>query len=156
MFLFQSRNRHSYHKDERVSKHKKSPSPINSGQSVSSLSIEETNKLRAKLGLKPLEVDTGPREGTTDLYKDDLGEFRHKPAINISEKEKSEKIKEKIKMMKQKREIESSLSALRNLGDTDSEDDASEWVRKNRKIEGEKKKAAERVCKHHFSRITTR
>ncbi|XP_058792754.1 U4/U6.U5 tri-snRNP-associated protein 1 isoform X2 [Phymastichus coffea] len=138
------RDRHSHHKDERVSKHKKSPSPVNSGQSVTSLSIEETNKLRAKLGLKPLEVETGPKEGS-DLYKDDLGEFHHKPAVNISEKAKTEKLKEKLKMMKQKREIESSLAAIRTLGDSDSEEDASEWVRKNRKIEEEKKKAAERA-----------
>uniref|UniRef100_A0A1B0CRF7 Uncharacterized protein n=2 Tax=Lutzomyia longipalpis TaxID=7200 RepID=A0A1B0CRF7_LUTLO len=38
----------------------RSPSPIPEGGAGDCLSIEETNKLRAKLGLKPLEVDSGP------------------------------------------------------------------------------------------------
>ena len=135
-------DRHSNH--ERSNKQRKSLSPPKSGQSQTSLSIEETNKLRAKLGLKPLEVDSGPKEGT-DLIKDDLGEFHHKPAINVVEKERSQKIKEKIALMKEKRKIESSLTALRTLGESDSEDDATIWIKKSRKIEEEKKKAAERV-----------
>lgn len=64
-----------------------------------SLSIEETNRIRAKLGLKPLQVDEKPTsvevkadndyknstekaaaEAGLDIINDDLGEFVHKPA----------------------------------------------------------------------------
>ena len=64
-----------------------------------SLSIEETNRIRAKLGLKPLQVDEKPTaveikadndyknetekaaaEAGLDVINDDLGEFVHKPA----------------------------------------------------------------------------
>lgn len=64
-----------------------------------SLSIEETNRIRAKLGLKPLQVDDKPTavevkadndyknitektaaEAGLDVINDDLGEFVHKPA----------------------------------------------------------------------------
>lgn len=38
----------------------KSPTPEPSTSNAESLSIAETNKLRAKLGLKPLEVAEGP------------------------------------------------------------------------------------------------
>ncbi|XP_014216516.1 U4/U6.U5 tri-snRNP-associated protein 1 [Copidosoma floridanum] len=138
-------DRYGHGKNDRPSRQKKSPSPAESGKAHASLSIEETNKLRAKLGLKPLAVDSGPKEGS-DIIKDDLGEFRHKPAINTAEKEKTQKIKEKLDVIKQKRLIESSLAAVKTLGDDDSDDgDASEWIKKMRKIETEKKKAAERA-----------
>lgn len=38
--------------------------------------------------------------------KDDLGEFYHKPAANISQQKKSEKIREKLELRKEKRKIE--------------------------------------------------
>lgn len=91
-----------------------------------------------------MEVDTGYKKDT-NTFKDDLGEFHHKPAINTAEKERTQKIKDKLDMIKQKRIIESSLAAVKTLGDSDSDDDTSEWVKKSRKIENEKKKAAERV-----------
>lgn len=74
----------------------RSKSPIPADGAGDCLSIDETNKLRAKLGLKSLEVgtivtapsssrndDTDERdEATADLekVKDDWGEFYHKPA----------------------------------------------------------------------------
>lgn len=54
-----------------------------------SLSIEETNKLRAKLGLKPLNVPSESSHKNDDDAKTDkretfggvdMGEFVHKPA----------------------------------------------------------------------------
>jgi hypothetical protein len=53
------------------------------------LSIEETNKLRARLGLKPLRIEDIPafKEDGAEKKKDvekeggtDMGEFVHKPA----------------------------------------------------------------------------
>ncbi|RLU22233.1 hypothetical protein DMN91_004511 [Ooceraea biroi] len=66
----------------------RSPSPVKGGASQVSLSIEETNKLRAKLGLKPLEVDNNTPKEDPNKIKDDLGEFYHKPALNNNEKAK--------------------------------------------------------------------
>lgn len=67
------------------------------------MSIEETNRIRAKLGLKPLQVD-GPKPVSESERKPknehteggvDLGEFVHKPATNISDKLRTEKIKQR-------------------------------------------------------------
>lgn len=113
------------------------------------MSIEETNKLRAKLGLKPLQVDSEcqDKDGKKEegKYKDDYGEFYHKPAQNVAEKQRSDKIKERLADHKQKRQIESSLAKVKTLGESDSDDDAKAWVEKSRKLAEEKKKAEERV-----------
>ncbi|XP_003706137.1 U4/U6.U5 tri-snRNP-associated protein 1 isoform X1 [Megachile rotundata] len=122
----------------------RSPSPIKGGAAQSSLSIEETNKLRAKLGLKPLEVDSGPKDDPNKI-KDDLGEFYHKPAPDVNEKLRTQKLKEKITVQKQKRLIESNLSKTKTLGECDSDDDAEVWIDKTRRLEEEKKKAEERA-----------
>ena len=81
---------------------------------VLSLSIEETNKLREKLGLKPLNVsdkynpeeaeeDDGTKEGT--LIPGDRDKTRHLPADHWGEKAKSEKLREKLALKKEKRSI---------------------------------------------------
>lgn len=122
----------------------RSPSPAKGGASQASLSIEETNKLRAKLGLKPLEVDNTPKDDPNKI-KDDLGEFYHKPAPNNSDKIKAQKLREKIGIQKEKRQIESNLSKMKSLGEYDSDDDTQAWINKSRQLEEEKKKAEKRV-----------
>lgn len=116
------------------------------------MSIEATNRLRAKLGLKPLEVESGPKEGgPPNLIKDDLGEFLHKPAANAAEKAKQEKLRERLATTKQKREIQSSLAAVKTLGDGDDDDlNTAKWSNKFAQIQQEKRKAAERVCLNLF------
>lgn len=116
------------------------------------MSIEETNKLRAKLGLKPLEVDNTPKDDSTKI-KDDLGEFHHKPAPNNSDKIRAQKLREKLGTQKEKRQIEANLSKLKTLGECDSDDDTQVWISKSRKLEEEKKKAQQRVIFHCFSLI---
>lgn len=149
-----------------ISKPARSPSPIPEGGVGDSLSIQETNKLRAKLGLKPLETDTGPinqpgsskgeksgltrREGDpTDLnqYKDDFGEFFHKPAGNIAEKNKADKIRNKLKERKEKRALDAKLAQIRGLGDSEDEkeENATDWIKKSRNKEREKQEAAQRA-----------
>lgn len=67
------------------------------------MSIEETNRLRAKLGLKPLQLDTPTPSSENDgKFKNenteggtDMGEFVHKPATNIADKMKGEKIRQR-------------------------------------------------------------
>lgn len=122
----------------------RSPSPIKGGASQTSLSIEETNKLRAKLGLKPLEVDNTAKDDPGKI-KDDLGEFYHKPAPNNNDKIRVQKLKEKIGTQRQKRQIEANLSKVKALGEYDSDDDTQIWINKSRQLEEEKKKAEERA-----------
>lgn len=140
----------------------KSPSPIPTEGAGDSLSIEETNKLRAKLGLKPLEVgpstssstsvakednDEPVNEEVADLkkVKDDLGEFYHKPAGQYNEKTEVELLREKIQARKDKRKIEDKLKRIKTLGESDEDDDAKNWVEKSRKIAEEKEKAKHRA-----------
>lgn len=122
----------------------RSPSPAKGGASQTSLSIEETNKLRAKLGLKPLDVDNTPKDDPNKI-KDDLGEFYHKPAPNNNDEIRAQKIREKIGIQKQKRQIEANLAKVKNLAECDSDDDTQAWISKTRQLEQEKKKAEERV-----------
>lgn len=68
-----------------------------STQHVESLSIEDTNKLRSKLGLKPLDVGTSANNKNKkddEKKKDDLGEFYHKPAENLQKKQNKKKLKQ--------------------------------------------------------------
>jgi U4/U6.U5 tri-snRNP-associated protein 1 len=69
-----------------------SAAPV-SARSDQSLSIEETNKLRARLGLKPLRIEDIPafKEDGAEKKKEvekeggtDMGEFVHKPAGKLS------------------------------------------------------------------------
>lgn len=141
----------------------KSPSPIPENGAGDSLSIGETNKLRAKLGLKPLQLDSkvssstsssssrkkndgsGGKNSNEPMYKDEWGEFRHKPANNISEKLQAEKLREKFRQQKEKRALEKKLKATKTLGESDEDDDISKWVDTSREKERQKAEAARRA-----------
>ena len=72
--------------------------------------MEETNKLRAKLGLKPLQVDEpkpaaavddddaggGGREEDGTLIAGDADQARHKPAENLTQKKEEEKMRDRL------------------------------------------------------------
>ncbi|XP_057652687.1 U4/U6.U5 tri-snRNP-associated protein 1 isoform X2 [Diorhabda carinulata] len=141
--------------DTSKSHHSESPVHTTSNkQNVESLSIEETNKLRAKLGLKPLDLGNSGSNSSdnmsnhnkeSDLKKDDLGEFYHKPAENLIQKAQQEKIRSKLQEIREKRQIHSKLSSVKTLGESDSEDDLSLWVDKSRKIDQAKKEAEKRA-----------
>ena len=66
-----------------------------------SLSIAETNKLRAKLGLKPLDVTEGKDESEKAKKKEDV----HKPAINMGQMRKQDAMREKLLAVKEKRRV---------------------------------------------------
>ncbi|KAL4237800.1 U4/U6.U5 tri-snRNP-associated protein 1 [Mactra antiquata] len=101
-----------------------------------SLSIEETNKLRAKLGLKPLEVKAVKNQEKESL-KDDI----HKPAESWTQAKNTEKVKERLERSKQRRDISNKLGKIKTLGESDSDEDAATWVRKNRMKQREKDRA---------------
>lgn len=118
------------------------PETSRGGGSAESLSIEETNKLRAKLGLKPLSVKENREDGK---IKDDLGEFYHKPAGHLGAKAEQEKLKQKLSERREKRQLEAKLTKVKTLGESDSEDDAGAWVERNRKLLEQKQAAEKRV-----------
>ncbi|ORY80094.1 SART-1 protein [Neocallimastix californiae] len=96
-----------------------------------SLSIEETNKLRISLGLKPLSVDNEPKkesaEDNYEKYKDDL-----------KKTEETKRIQEKIQRSRNKRELKKKLSG-KGLGEVEEgeDDDALAWIKRQKKRQKE-------------------
>jgi U4/U6.U5 tri-snRNP-associated protein 1 len=122
------------------------PEPSGSGQSADSLSVDETNKLRAKLGLKPLEVgDKSDKKRDDGKKKDDWGEFYHKPAENWAEKAERDNFRSINTKTTQKRQLEQKLGKVKLLADSDSDDNVEAWVDKNRKNNMAKKEAEKRA-----------
>ncbi|XP_067943519.1 U4/U6.U5 tri-snRNP-associated protein 1-like [Watersipora subatra] len=137
----------SYLKHEQFSPEPSKPAPkrvtaSEDGQGAGeNLSIEETNALRLKLGLKPL--DTAPKDANEE--KESLKDDIHKPAVNIADVKRTEKLKEKMAVAKDKRKLNQKLGKVKGLADSDSDDDVSKWVKKQKKIDKEKKAAEERA-----------
>ncbi|KAL8596327.1 hypothetical protein ACOMHN_062595 [Nucella lapillus] len=115
------------------------------GKEQLSLSIEDTNKLRAKLGLKPLDVGGSGAGGDQSNSKSSENQDVHVPAINLSEKLNTEKLREKMLLMKEKRKVKDKLRSVKGLGDSDSDEDVFSWVKKNRKIAKDKQLADKRA-----------
>lgn len=112
-----------------------------------SLSVEETNKLRAKLGLKPLKVDGDSKGDEEKSYED--REDTHKPATNISQMKKADKMREKMEAIREKRKINKKLQRIKGLGAAEDDDpvidSAAAWVAKSRMQAKEKEMAAKRA-----------
>lgn len=79
------------------------PAPSKSSGDIS-LSIEDTNRLRAKLGMKPLE-GTGSSTQKSGAPETGKQEDVHLPAKNISNIQKQEKLRETLLQAKEKRRI---------------------------------------------------
>ncbi|KAM7394467.1 hypothetical protein PAMP_021270 [Pampus punctatissimus] len=104
-----------------------------------SLSIEETNKLRAKLGLKPLELNENKKElGTKE---DPLVAETINPVLIQKQKD----MREKLAAMKEKRIQNQKLGKVKSLADNDWLDDTSAWVERSRKLAKEKEMAEKRA-----------
>lgn len=112
---------------------------------VESLSIEETNKLRISLGLKPLTVtndDAAPAQQQQPDKDDSSFEAQEKRAVANWTKHQEE-LKKKEKRERQKEEIQKAKDAMKrfkplegkSLGEADGadEEDAAVWVRKMKK-----------------------
>ena len=112
--------------------------------------------------MKPLEVDSGPSQKPTEasssgsratgpdkdlsMYKDEWGEFLHKPANNIKDQKKAEKLRDKLQQRKEKRQLEERLARIRTLGESDDEiDDVSKWVNRNKRVTDMRLKKKKRV-----------
>uniref|UniRef100_A0A8C1FCU9 Spliceosome associated factor 1, recruiter of U4/U6.U5 tri-snRNP n=1 Tax=Cyprinus carpio carpio TaxID=630221 RepID=A0A8C1FCU9_CYPCA len=104
-----------------------------------SLSIEETNKLRAKLGLKPLDLNENKKEAGT---KEEplLAE-----AINPVHIKQQAEMREKLAALKEKRLLNQKLGKVKVLGDEEPWlDDTAAWVERSRKLAKEKEMAEKR------------
>jgi U4/U6.U5 tri-snRNP-associated protein 1 len=117
----------------------------------SELSIEETNKIRLSLGLKPLKVDTTPattQPGSEPVYEDTT-EGRERRAVDnwkahTAEVEKEAARKRRQDEIKKAREAAQRFRKLEGVGLADEDDaveDTTNWVRKMKKRQ--KKKADE-------------
>lgn len=117
---------------------------VSDGKSNLSLSIEETNKLRAKLGLKPLDAP-GTSEESVKKEDDDV----HAPPLNLGDLKRTEELKEKVKQMKEKRRLGTKLGKVKTLATADDggDDDGSAlaWVMKSRRLEHDKIQAEQRA-----------
>eukprot|EP00096_Caligus_rogercresseyi_P006879 TRINITY_DN2385_c0_g1_i1.p1 TRINITY_DN2385_c0_g1~~TRINITY_DN2385_c0_g1_i1.p1 ORF type:complete len:865 (+),score=360.53 TRINITY_DN2385_c0_g1_i1:3-2597(+) len=122
-----------------------------------SLSIEQTNKLREKLGLKPLNTEKGPPPPKSDaplssefsqyeVIPSSLKNERHRPPENLGEVSRTERIRRRIQERREKRKQESKLLLVRGLGDSDGESEkTSHWVKKQEALVKEKEAAAKRA-----------
>lgn len=104
-----------------------------------SLSIEETNKLRAKLGLKPLDLNENKKElGTKE-------EPMVAETINPVLIKKQKDMKEKLAAMKEKRIMNQKLGKVKTLGEDEWLGDTAAWVERSRKLAKEKEMAEKRA-----------
>ncbi|KAF9969578.1 hypothetical protein BGZ73_008030 [Actinomortierella ambigua] len=99
-----------------------------------SASIEETNKIRAALGLKPLKV--GPETTKEEQAEKNLKKLKEEEA----RKAREEEIKAKIAKSKYKRDLNKTLAG-KGLGEADDDEDADmdvyQWTMRSRQREKE-------------------
>ncbi|XP_043835755.1 U4/U6.U5 tri-snRNP-associated protein 1-like [Dromiciops gliroides] len=109
---------------------------------ASSLSIEETNKLRAKLGLKPLEVNAVKKGAAGTQEVPALADV-----INPMAMRQREELREKLEAAKEKRLLRQKLGKIKTLGDDDDPwlDDTAAWIEKSRRLQKEKDLAERRA-----------
>ena len=67
------------------------------------------------------------------------------PAWMTTAKKEEEKMRERLQKRKDKRKQESKLSKVKQLGDSDSDDDSKAWVKKQKSAAREREKAAKRA-----------
>ncbi|GAB4814564.1 hypothetical protein N2152v2_001610 [Parachlorella kessleri] len=92
-----------------------------------SMSIEETNRLRISLGLKPLKAEAPQPSGPSpeELRK----QQEEERAV------KADELAERVKVARERRRQQEALTATRTLGEADEEvDDVMAWVNKNRTL----------------------
>ncbi|CAG2115520.1 unnamed protein product [Medioppia subpectinata] len=128
--------------NRRDTQHTKDESAPNDASKAESLSIEETNKLRLKLGLKPLDVSTGEDKPATDKM---VTVEVFVKTEKMSDKIEAQKIREKIEVQRNKRKITQKLRHTKGLAESDGEEDATDWIMKTRKLAEEKARAQKRA-----------
>ncbi|KAL1763127.1 U4 tri-snRNP-associated 1 [Sigmodon hispidus] len=107
---------------------------------ASSLSIKETNELRAKLGLKPLEVNAVKKEAGTKE------EPMAADIINPMALLQCEELREKLAAAKEKRLLNQKLGKIKTRGEDDPWlDDTAAWIERSQQLQKEKDLAEKRA-----------
>ncbi|KAJ8502715.1 hypothetical protein ONZ45_g11498 [Pleurotus djamor] len=97
-----------------------------------SISLEETNKIRISLGLKPLTEDKEPADSKEKQAEDNYAKKREQEA---KEKE-TKRIADQIAKVRNRRELNASLKGA-TLGDADGDDNTLKWIKRSKKKEKE-------------------
>lgn len=121
-------------------KMKEEKQPHTHRQGDSSLSVEDSNALRAKLGLKPLDTTTESSD-SKPTKKEDV----HVPPVNMNTVKKQKELMDKLKAVKEKRRINTMLGKVKTLADEDDDDDVEKWVKKMKANDKERKLADKRA-----------
>lgn len=118
------------------------PSSNGAGGDVS-LSVEETNALRAKLGLAPLELDDDKGEG--GIVDNQSENYVHAPAKDVRKQREEEALKQKLAVHKEKRSLYDKLASSTLYEPSEKDMSAMSWVEKIREKERIKKQAQARA-----------
>ncbi|OCH94381.1 SART-1 protein [Obba rivulosa] len=98
-----------------------------------SISLEETNKIRISLGLKPLTDDSAPADDKEKQAEQNYEKQREKERKERETKE----IQDRIAKVRNKRELNAKLKGT-TLGDADGDvEDTLKWIKKAKKKEKE-------------------
>ncbi|VDP94893.1 unnamed protein product [Echinostoma caproni] len=118
--------------------------PIPQSGSDISLSVKETNALRAKLGLAPLETEeTQPSE---DRIVDNQSEnYVHAPAKDLKKARETDAIKDRLSIHKEKRALYDKYANSRLYEPEEKDISVVSWLDKLREKERIKKQAQERA-----------
>ncbi|TFK40352.1 SART-1 family-domain-containing protein [Crucibulum laeve] len=104
-----------------------------------SISLEETNKIRISLGLKPLTEDKEPVNDKEKQAEDNYAKKREQEAKDRDAK----KIADRIAKVRNRKELNASLRGA-TLGDADADvDDTLKWLKRSKKREKELAKKRE-------------
>ncbi|GAX83291.1 hypothetical protein CEUSTIGMA_g10717.t1 [Chlamydomonas eustigma] len=97
-----------------------------------SMSIEETNRLRISLGLKPLNMEAPQKQSAVDVKKQEQ-------ARKEAEQERlAADLRARIEAHKSARQQQSFL-AVKGLGEADEDDDMASWVERSRRMAEEQR-----------------
>jgi len=108
-----------------------------------SMSIEETNRMRVAMGLKPLKTESS----TTEAREAKEVAANNKRIADREVEASAKAHRERISNAREKRLMEEGLRKVITLGAAEPEvDDISAWVNKSREAEAEAKRAAERAA----------
>eukprot|EP00899_Mesostigma_viride_P029144 jgi/Mesvir1/9414/Mv01517-RA.1 len=110
-----------------------------------SCSIEETNRIRISLGLKPLKLD----DGKASKAQSDREKEAREQAEKAERDAKAAELARRVESMRETRRQEAKLRSVKTLGEADPEEDmsAAAWIQRSRKLEEERRKAAEMAAR---------
>ncbi|KAJ7066972.1 SART-1 family-domain-containing protein [Mycena amicta] len=99
---------------------------------VESISLEETNRIRVSIGLKPLVEDGAPADNKEKQAEENYAKRRETEA----KERDSKNTQERLAKIKNRRELNASLKGA-TLGAADGDEDTLKWVKKSKKREKE-------------------